>query len=149
MVWDDYNINKKHGEENPHAFCMESVFLQFEAVPFEWGALGYRPDLFGDESPTPIIASGVFERAFVLRFTLIAKKSNMEGQGNSVPLWVMWQRPIVPRSPFPVPRALLRKLALVERRVEAAFRQQRFVVALLDDVAVLHHQNHVRTLDGG
>lgn len=34
---------------------MESVFLQFEAVPFEWGALGYRPDLFGDESPNPII----------------------------------------------------------------------------------------------
>ena len=149
MVWDDYNINKKHGEENPHAFCMESVFWRFEAVPFEWGALGYRPDLFWVESPKPILASRVFERTFILRFPLIAKQSNMEGQGNSVPLWGMGQRPIVPRSLFPVPRALLRKLALVERRVEAALRQQRFVVALLDDVAVLHHQNHVRALDGG
>ena len=98
---------------------------------------------------TPFFASRLFERTFLFRFPLIAKQSNMEGQGNSVPLWGMGQRPIVPRSPFPVPRALLRKLALVERRVEAAFRQQRFVVALLDDVAVLHHQNHVRALDGG
>ena len=37
---------------------MESVFWRFEAVPFEWGgALGYRPDLFGDESPNPFLAS--------------------------------------------------------------------------------------------
>ena len=106
------------------------------------GALGYRPDLFGDESPNPFLASRLFERTFLFRFPLIAKQSNMEGQGNSVPLWGMGQRPIVPR-------ALLRKLALVERRVEAALRQQRFVVALLDDVAVLHHQNYVRALDGG
>ena len=44
---------------------------------------------------------------------------------------------------------LLRKLALVERRVEAALGEQRFVIALLDHVAVLHNQNHIRALDGG
>ena len=130
-------------------FVWKAFFGGLKPFLLNGGALGYRPDLFGDESPNPFLASRLFERTFLFRFSLIAKQSNMEGQGNSVPLWGMGQRPIVPRSPFPVPRALLRKLALVERRVEAAFRQQRFVVALLDDVAVLHHQNHVRALDGG
>ena len=130
-------------------FVWKAFFGGLKPFLLNGGALGYRPDLFGDESPNPFLASRLFERTFLFRFPLIAKQSNMEGQGNSVPLWGMGQRPIVPRSPFPVPRALLRKLALVERRVEAAFRQQRFVVALLDDVAVLHHQNHVRALDGG
>ena len=130
-------------------FVWKAFFGGLKPFLLNGGALGYRPDLFGDESPTPFLASRLFERTFLFRFPLIAKQSNMEGQGNSVPLWGMGQRPIVPRSSFPVPRALLRKLALVERRVEAAFRQQRFVVALLDDVAVLHHQNHVRALDGG
>ena len=63
------------------------------------GALGYRPDLFGDESPNPFLASLRMKEAVF--FPLIAKQSNMEGQGNSVPLWGMGQRPIVPRSPFP------------------------------------------------
>ena len=130
-------------------FVWKAFFGGLKPFLLNGGALGYRPDLFGDESPNPFLASRLFERTFLFRFPLIAKQSNMEGQGNSVPLWGMGQRPIVPRSPFPVPRALLRKLALVERRVEAALRQQRFVVALLDDVAVLHHQNHVRALDGG
>ena len=130
-------------------FVWKAFFGGLKPFLLNGGALGYRPDLFGDESPNPFLASRLFERTLLFRFPLIAKQSNMEGQGNSVPLWGMGQRPIVPRSPFPVPRALLRKLALVERRVEAALRQQRFVVALLDDVAVLHHQNHVRALDGG
>ena len=130
-------------------FVWKAFFGGLKPFLLNGGALGYRPDLFGDESPNPFLASRLFERTFLFRFPLIAKQSNMEGQGNSVPLWGMGQRPIVPRSPFPVPRALLRKLALVERRVEAALRQQRFVVALLDDVAVLHHQNHVRALNGG
>ena len=130
-------------------FVWKAFFGGLKPFLLNGGALGYRPDLFWDESPNPFLASRLFERTFLFRFPLIAKQSNMEGQGNSVPLWGMGQRPIVPRSPFPVPRALLRKLALVERRVEAALRQQRFVVALLDDVAVLHHQNHVRALDGG
>ena len=130
-------------------FVWKAFFGGLKPFLLNGGALGYRPDLFGDESPNPFLASRLFERTFLFRFPLIAKQSNMEGQGNSVPLWGMGQRPIVPRSSFPVPRALLRKLALVERRVEAALRQQRFVVALLDDVAVLHHQNHVRALDGG
>ena len=130
-------------------FVWKAFFGGLKPFLLNGGALGYRPDLFGDESPNPFLASRLFERTFLFRFPLIAKQSNMEGQGNSVPLWGMGQRPIVPRSPFSVPRALLRKLALVERRIEAALRQQRFVVALLDDVAVLHHQNHVRALDGG
>ena len=130
-------------------FVWKAFFGGLKPFLLNGGALGYRPDLFGDESPNPFLASRLFERTFLFRFPLIAKQSNMEGQGNSVPLWGMGQRPIVPRSSFPVPRALLRKLALVERLVEAALRQQRFVVALLDDVAVLHHQNHVRALDGG
>ena len=130
-------------------FVWKAFFGGLKPFLLNGGALGYRPDLFGDESPNPFLASRLFERTFLFRFPLIAKQSNMEGQGNSVPLWGMGQRLIVPRSLVPVPRALLRKLALVERRVEAAFRQQRFVVALLDDVAVLHHQNHVRALDGG
>ena len=74
MVWDDYNINKKHGEENPHAFCMESVFGGLKPFLLNGGALGYRPDLFGDESPNPFLASRLFERTFIFRFTLIAKQ---------------------------------------------------------------------------
>ena len=41
------------------------------------------------------------------------------------------------------------KLAVVEVRVEAAFGQQLVVGALLDDVAVLEHQDQVGVLDGG
>ena len=124
---------------------MESIFWRFEAVPFEWGALGYRPDLFGDESPNPFLASLRMKGAVLFSFDCEAIKYGRSRELSSLVGYGATPH----RSPFPVPRVLLRKLALVERRVEAAFRQQRFVVALLDDVAVLHHQNHVRALDGG
>ena len=81
-------------------FVWKAFFGGLKPFLLKGGALGYRPDLFGDESPNPFLASRLFERTFLFRFPLIAKQSNMEGQGNSVPLWGMGQRPIVPRSPF-------------------------------------------------
>ena len=81
-------------------FVWKAFFGGLKPFLLNGGALGYRPDLFGDESPNPFFASRLFERTFLFRFPLIAKQSNMEGQGKSVPLWGMGQRPIVPRSPF-------------------------------------------------
>ena len=43
----------------------------------------------------------------------------------------------------------LDKLAVVEFGIEAAALQQFPVGTLLDDVAVPHHQDHVRVHDGG
>ena len=44
---------------------------------------------------------------------------------------------------------LLRKLALIERSVEAALTEQGVVRALLGDAPVLHDQNDIGTLNGG
>ena len=41
------------------------------------------------------------------------------------------------------------ELAVVELGVEAALRQQFVVIALLDDVAVLHNEDDVGLADGG
>ena len=41
------------------------------------------------------------------------------------------------------------KLTVVQFGVEAALRQQALVIALFDDITVLHHQNDIRFLDGG
>ena len=43
---------------------------------------------------------------------------------------------------------ILRKLALVELRVGPAEREQLLMRALLDDVAVIHHQDKVGVHDG-
>ena len=43
---------------------------------------------------------------------------------------------------------LIRKLAAVQLGVEAVFRKQRFVVALLYDVTVAHDEDNIRFLDG-
>ena len=48
----------------------------------------------------------------------------------------------------PVCCLLLLELAVVELRVEAVLRQKLLVLALLDDVPVLHNENHVRLADG-
>ena len=125
-------------------FVWKAFFGGLKPFLLNGGALGYRPDLFGDESPNPFLASLRMKEAVLFSFDCEAIKK-VGGTGTSGSCPGVGQRP----TSFPVPRALLRKLALVERRVEAALRQQRFVVALLDDVAVLHHQNHVRALDGG
>jgi len=126
-------------------FVWKAFFGGLKPFLLNGGALGYRPDLFGDESPNPFLASLRMKEAVLFSFDCKAIKYGRSRELSSLVGYGATSH----RSPFPVPRALLRKLALVERRVEAAFRQQRFVVALLDDVAVLHHQNHVRTLDGG
>ena len=126
-------------------FVWKAFFGGLKPFLLNGGALGYRPDLFGDESPNPFLASLRMKEAVLFSFDCEAIK-----YGRSRELSSLVGYGATPHhSPFPVPRVLLRKLALVERRVEAAFRQQRFVVALLDDAAVLHHQNHVRALDGG
>ena len=44
---------------------------------------------------------------------------------------------------------LMRKLAVVERTVEAALRDQLLVCAAFNNVSVLHNENDVRTLDRG
>ena len=126
-------------------FVWKAFFGGLKPFLLNGGALGYRPDLFGDESPNPFLASLRMKEAVLFSFDCEAIKYGRSRELSSLVGYGATPR----RSPFPVPRALLRKLALVERRVEAALRQQRFVVALLDDVAVLHHQNHVRALDGG
>ena len=41
----------------------------------------------------------------------------------------------------------LLKLAVIEVGIEAACGQQAFVRALLDDIAVLHHEDEVRVFD--
>ena len=126
-------------------FVWKAFFGGLKPFLLNGGALGYRPDLFGDESPNPFLASLRMKEAVLFSFDCEAIKYGRSRELSSLVGYGATPH----RSPFPVPRALLRKLALVERRVEAAFRQQRFVVALLDDVAVLHHQNYVRALNGG
>ena len=86
-------------------FVWKAFFGGLKPFLLNGGALGYRPDLFGDESPNPFLASRLFERTFLFRFPLIAKQSKMEGQGNSGPLWGMGNAPSfpVPCSPFHAP----------------------------------------------
>ena len=48
----------------------------------------------------------------------------------------------------PVCCLLLLKLAVIKLRIEAVLRQKLLVLALLDDVPVLHNENHVRLADG-
>ena len=43
----------------------------------------------------------------------------------------------------------LRKLAVVELRIESVLREQLFVRALLGDLAVFHDENAVGVADGG
>ena len=126
-------------------FVWKAFFGGLKPFLLNEGALGDRPDLFGDESPKPFPRFAPDEKSCFFSFDCEAIKYGRSRELSSLVGYGATPH----RSPFPVPRALLRKLALVERRVEAALRQQRFVVALLDDVAVLHHQNHVRALDGG
>ena len=41
------------------------------------------------------------------------------------------------------------ELAVIELGIEAALRQQGVVVALLNDVAILHHKDDIGLTDGG
>ena len=41
------------------------------------------------------------------------------------------------------------KLAIIERGVKSILCHQGFMVALLDDIPVLHNQDHIGVFDGG
>lgn len=41
----------------------------------------------------------------------------------------------------------LLKLAVIERRIRAFFRQQFFVIALLNNISVFHKQDRIRVAD--
>ena len=64
-----------------------------------------------------------------------------DGRGNNVNIIIYNMR-------LPAARArLMRKLAVVQRRIKTACRQQLFMISLLDHVPILHDKDHIRTLD--
>ena len=83
-------------------FVWKAFFGGLKPFLLNGGALGYRPDLFGDESPNPFLASLRMKEAVLFSFDCKAIKKG-GGTGTSGSCQGVGQRPTsfsVLRSPF-------------------------------------------------